>query len=462
MLHGTFVCSTNARNALTHGVQLTRSYEIAHIIDAVGSGLRADMHECKITADDTALIIAYEEVTSASKRSSHLDDTDLVDGRIQEIDIETGELLFEWRASDHVDYALGYMSDSSGEYQADGYLDYFHMNSVDKGSDGNYLVSIRHSHQILCIDGLSGDILWALGGTSQDFEDLSEGSATSFMWQHDARWVSEEEGIISVFDNGRARKHHDRSYSQGLLIQLDFDDWTATLLQDFHSLDSISSASQGNVQTIDGKDNETHHFIGWGSSAAFSEHSDSGDVLYEAHYGAALLYWFERVKSYRVFKAPQWSALPYWDPSARLKGNKIYVSWNGATVVRRWVLQGRRPRPPGEEESEAVMDVDDEWEAITTIDKGAAFECSLDLPRGDAYVVYQVVALDEHSNSLTHSNVLPSRPQRTHKLEMISLALLIASGAVLVGIAMYLLWLRLLRLREQRYELVQQEMEIVK
>ena len=384
------------------------------------------MHECKITADDTALITVYEKATAD-------DGTDFVDGLIQEIDIESGELLFEWRASEHVDSSTGYMSESQGGELADGYLDYFHVNSVDKGSDGNYLVSVRHTHQILCLDGFSGDTIWALGGTSQDFEDLSEGAATSFMWQHDARWVSEKEGIISVFHNGRARKHHDRSYSQGLLIQLDLQAWTVTLLQDFNTLERISSASQGNVQTIDGDDGERHYFIGWGSSAAFSEHSESGELLYEAHYGAATLYWFERVKSYRTLKAPHWRALPHWDPSARLMGNRIYVSWNGATVVSQWALEGHRSNS----ESGEDMDPDEDWDIISGIEKRSDFECALELPKGDAYASYQVVALDQHGNSLRRSNVIAAKSRPGRALGIIVVVLVGASIVAIVAAASY-------------------------
>lgn len=51
------------------------------------------MHECKITADDTALITVYEKIF-ADTGSSSVDSTSFVDGLIQEIDIDSGELLF--------------------------------------------------------------------------------------------------------------------------------------------------------------------------------------------------------------------------------------------------------------------------------------------------------------------------------------------------------------------------------
>lgn len=43
---------------------------------------------------------------------------------------------------------------------------------------------------------------------------------------------------------------------------------------------------------------------------------------------------------------------------------------------------------------------------IASIDKNSAFECSLALAKGEAYVGYQVSALDDHGNSLRHSNII--------------------------------------------------------
>lgn len=47
--------------------------------------------------------------------------------------------------------------------------DYFHINAVDKTSDGNYLISSRHTCTIFKVSSKDGSIIWRLGGKSSDF-----------------------------------------------------------------------------------------------------------------------------------------------------------------------------------------------------------------------------------------------------------------------------------------------------
>lgn len=381
---------------------LDSSYDIVHTVSAVGEGLEGDLHEFKITEDGTALITVYER-TWVDLNSTTADipaDQTIVDGILQEIDIETGELLFEWRASNHLSNPA--LQASAGGIVADGSFDYFHMNSIDKDSKGNYLVSLRHIHALVYVDGSTGEILWTLNKDAGDFEDLSEGEATGFQWQHDARWISEEDGIISLFDNGIAHKHPDADYSQGLIVQLDFVNHTATLLQSYTSRSLISSPSQGNVQLLEQPDSSDHVFIGWGASAAFTEHNSNGDVLCETHFGASWLFYFERVKSYRAFKTFDWRAIPAdWDPEARIEDENIYVSWNGATEVAYWSLQARTGASNTTQEPSAE---DSTFTEIDIIAKDVDFEHSFSLPPTDNITTYRVAALDSQRNVLRFSN----------------------------------------------------------
>jgi hypothetical protein len=381
---------------------LNSSYNVVHTVSAVGEGLEGDLHEFKITEDGSALITVYER-TSANLSSTNVvlpADQTIVDGILQDIDIATGELLFEWRASHHLSNPA--LQKSSGGVVADGSFDYFHMNSIDKDSKGNYLVSLRHIHALVYIDGPTGEILWTLAKDVGDFEDLSEGEATGFQWQHDARWISEEDGIISLFDNGIAHKHPDAAYSQGLIVQLDFVNWTATLLQSYTSTGLISSPSQGNVQLLEKADGPDHVFIGWGASAAFTEHSPNGDLLCETHFGASWLFYFERVKSYRAFKTFDWRATPTaWDPEAQIEDDNIYVSWNGATEVAYWSLQARTGATNAIQDSSAE---DSTFTEIDTITKDADFEQHFTLPSADDNTTYRVAALDSQRNLLRYSN----------------------------------------------------------
>jgi len=379
---------------------LNSSYDIVHTVSAAGESTEGDLHEFKITEDGSALITVYERV-SVDPNRTYVDltaDQVIVDGVLQEVDIATGKLLFEWRSSDHLEHPA--LQSSSGGPVADGSFDYFHMNSIDKDSKDNYLISFRHLHALVYVEGNTGNILWTLGNDAGDFEDLSQGDATAFQWQHDARWVSEDEGIISLFDNGIAHKHPDAAYSQGLIIQLDVVDWTATLLQEYTSRDLIGSASQGDVQLIRRPHNDDHVFIGWGASAAFTEHSIGGDLLCETHFGASWLFYFERIQSYRAFKTFDWKAIPSaWDPEARIADDEIYVSWNGATEVVYWALQVRSETTNTTAESWGPQDVYE-----STSPKGNSFEHSFALSSPVAGTTFRVAALDKHHNVLRHSN----------------------------------------------------------
>lgn len=192
---------------------LDSGFNLAYTISAVGEDVWGDPHEFQITADGTALILIYHR---ASVELSHTHMSDLispyiVDAVIQEIDIETGDLRFEWRASDHFrpedgEY-LKFTHDTHLDPKHAGVLDgrltephdYFHMNSVDKNADGDYLISIRHTHQVICVSGKTGEILWGFGGMATDIQDLDDGGASDFLWQHHARWIDEQNGILGKF-----------------------------------------------------------------------------------------------------------------------------------------------------------------------------------------------------------------------------------------------------------------------
>jgi hypothetical protein len=173
-------------------------------------------------------------------------------------------------------------------------------------------------------------------------------------------------------------------------------------LQSYTSHSPISSPSQGNVQLLGQSDGPDHVFIGWGASAAFTEHSAGGDLLCETHFGASWLFYFERVKSYRAFKTFDWKATPAaWDPEAQIEDDNIYVTWNGATEVAYWSLQARTGATNAIQDSSAE---DSTFTEIDTITKDADFEQHFTLPSADDNTTYRVAALDSQRNLLRYSN----------------------------------------------------------
>ncbi len=142
--------------------------------------LDGDLHDFRITEEGTAIFTVYQVVTTdLNSLGKHLPNGEVWDCLIQEIDLATGELIFQWRALDH--YAV---TDTYRDIGDDGPIgrafDFFHMNSITKDLKGNYLTSSRYMHSITYINGKTGEVIWVLGGKRNMFKDLSKGKATNF------------------------------------------------------------------------------------------------------------------------------------------------------------------------------------------------------------------------------------------------------------------------------------------
>jgi hypothetical protein len=158
---------------------------------------------------------------------------------LQEIAVDTRDVLFEWRASEHININDTYhLLRHAGNHEDP--FDWFHMNSIRKDELGNYLVSARYTHSITYIDGKTGGVIWILGGKKNVFMDLSDGFAINFAWQHDAQFVSadnfpetykppvEQPGyttkLLSLFDNAAEDQNYiyGTDHSRGLLLEVTF------------------------------------------------------------------------------------------------------------------------------------------------------------------------------------------------------------------------------------------------
>jgi hypothetical protein len=299
-----------------------------------GNGYPGDLHEFSITPQDTALLTAYTETRADLSPIGGPRDAPVWDGVAQEIDLETGEVLFEWRSLDHVGVDESYITPPG---DPDFVHDYFHINSVDVDHDNNLLVSARNTWAVYKIDRRSGEVLWRLGGKRSDFE-MGEGMRIAF--QHDAR--RQEDGTITIFDNGAGPRILDES--RGIVVELDEDAMKATLVREYASPEKILATSQGNAQLLPGG----NMFVGWGSAPSLSEFSRDGELLMNAGFPS-------ECESYRAFRFP-WSGHPTEAPALaaeRRSENRValYASWNGATEVAAWeVISGPRPnrlRPLG-------------------------------------------------------------------------------------------------------------------
>lgn len=331
-------------------------------MSSVDIDVGGDLHEFEVTENGTALFTIYQDIRVDCSDAGLNQLCWIDDCLFQEVDIETGELLFQWRASDHVPLSHSYKGRGKDGLTKEKAWDYFHMNSVEKDDLGNYLISARHTHAIYYIDP-TGDILWSLGGKHSDFTDLSEGSASDFKWQHHARWRGNN--TMSLFDNHGNNVFHDRSeFSRGMTVSLDFDEMSVTLLQTYVHPDRILAISQGSMQIVP---ESGHVLIGWGNTPAYTEFTAEGKVLCTTHFGASIFYeildlgW---VKSYRAFKS-KWVGKPKSPPTIKVFAGQIFASWNGATEIAKWRLESAKSLKATDEEFAIAEEVvKDDFEVV--------------------------------------------------------------------------------------------------
>jgi hypothetical protein len=305
--------------------------EIARFTAA--NGYNGDHHEFLISPQDTALITIYNAVPRDLSSVGGSRSGVVWQGIVQELDIQTGEVLFEWQSLEHVGLEETYVTPSEDHYPG---IDYFHINSIDVEPDDNLLVSARETSAVYKIDRKTGEVIWRLGGKKSDFE---MGPGTRFAFQHDARRLPD--GTISIFDNGSLDFENGTpkavEESRAIMLELDEERMSATLVREYTHPEKQYADAAGNMQVLP----NGNVFVGWGRALAVSEFSKDGELLVDFRVSP-------EHRSYRAFRFP-WSGRPSDQPAAvveRTSENEleVYASWNGATEVAAWeVLAGPHP-----------------------------------------------------------------------------------------------------------------------
>ena len=315
------------------GVIVDRSYRTIATVRA-GNGLTADLHEFLLTPRGTAFLTIYSrsrrDLTSLGGRPNAL----VTEGVVQEVDVRSGRVLFEWHSLDHVRPSESVRPAPRSAAES---FDYFHINSVTEDTDGNLLVSARHTSAIYKIDRRTGEVIWRLGGKASDFR---LGPGAGFGLQHDAQ--RDARGDLRLFDNGD-EADGEQSPSSVKTLRLDTRRMSATLVRRLRQPDGMWAESQGNAQAAGGGG----VVAGWGSTGAFSWFDARGRLLFDAHLPA-------EYDSYRAYIG-RWVGRPDRPPAIRARREgaqvSVWASWNGATGVRAWqLLAGPSPdalRPVG-------------------------------------------------------------------------------------------------------------------
>jgi hypothetical protein len=339
-----------------------------------GNGYVADLHEFHLLANETAILTVFNTIDCDMSAYGGPSKAAVTDALFQEIDLKTHLVRREWHSVDHASIAESNTTAKSASIEWP--FDFFHLNTVEHRRDGSFLISARNTSALYYLDPRTEQITLQIGG---QHSSVTLGSGTSTAYQHDSQELPN--GEISVFDNGGVPMVH--SQSRAIVLSVDQQTHTDTLVAQYEHPKALNSGSQGNMQRLENGD----WFIGWGAEPYFSEFNASGTMLFDGHYPGA-------TESYRVYRFP-WHATPSEPPavaaSAAGSGITVYASWNGATDVASWrVLGGSSAK---------------QLAPLATAPRNG-FETSIDVSGSPAYVAVQ--ALDGSGTVLGTSPAIPS------------------------------------------------------
>lgn len=295
-----------------------------------GNGLSTDLHAIQLTPSGAAFVTAYCPVRTSvpgggpkhagAKDSPGARRSEVVlDSIVQEIDVKTGLVMWEWQSLGHVP-----LSRSHQPMPASGPYDYFHIDSLQALPDGDLLIDARNTWALYDLRRHTGRIAWQLGGRHSSFK-LSPG--VRFGWPEDAQMLSGEQ--VALYDGGVSSGARPR----GEVLQLEPSHMTASLLptgQLTRGVGGRRGAGEASVQPLPGGG----WIVGFGGLPNFAEFGAEDRVTYDARFPASEV-------SYRIYREP-WHGQPSAPPNvvATTSGasTTVYASWNGATEMAAWVL----------------------------------------------------------------------------------------------------------------------------
>jgi hypothetical protein len=283
------------------------------------NGRSMDLHALTLTPQGTALFTCYPQSVPMDLSSIGAPrNSQVLESIIQEVDIASGRLLFEWRSLQHIPVS------ASQEPHGEPY-DYLHVNSIQQLPDGNLLISARHTWALYKLERRTGHVIWTLGGKQSQ---LHMGKGTQFAWQHDARQHSDTS--VTLFDNGTNGPVKTESQSRGLVLNVDESRRSVTVRNSYTSPQKLSAGAMGSVQIL----SPDRVLVSFGVQSHTIEYATDGDLLLDMALPAGMY-------SYRGLWLP-WQGTPHHRPTVAAQRDRqsgatnVYASWNGATEVASW------------------------------------------------------------------------------------------------------------------------------
>lgn len=293
----------------------------------IGDDYLTDWHDFQLEENGNALMMSHDyRLVDMTQYHPYGDPSALVVGCILREITPSGNIVFEWRSWDHIPIT------DTNQVLTDSTVRYIHCNSIERDYDGNLLISSRHLNEVTKINTSTGEIMWRLGGSQNDFFFTND---DGFSYQHSAR---REFGRLAIFDNGN---EHDPPRSRGVEYILDEENLTATRVWEYDPDPDIYSSFMGNMQRLP----NWNRVIGWGGThrRTVTEVRGAGQPVWELTDTDSI------GGTYRAFRYT-WQGYPTWPPTLVAESNlhghfgqdnaqaTLYFSYNGATEVSQYEI----------------------------------------------------------------------------------------------------------------------------
>ncbi|KAM3557736.1 hypothetical protein MY1884_004355 [Beauveria asiatica] len=386
-------------------VVLDQSYEMVKELRSVGK-ISSRPVELKLTSDGTAIILMHN-VTKIHTPFGSLQNGWINDAIIQEIDMASNELIFEWRASHHFKVTMSQAAPENRGRTPETAFDYIHATGIDLDHKGDYVISSRNMYNAVALRRGHGNVLWVLGGSLNSFEDASGGEATAMIssqgiqWDGDSTLLLLDGGHVPDIEGWPGRRSNART------IHINTTTNMAALLRTYSTPAAGTwSHSKGTVQRLP----KGNVFVGWGDdnplAAAYTEYAEDVRVLCAARFRKASVasakFWKTTSgggggggDSGRVVSKYPWTGTPAAQPVivVRPQEGALYVSWNGDTQTTAWLLRSNNTeRGDGSLGARCVVD-------------RAGFETRIPIPR-DVGEVIEIMGVDDRGRTLVRSELI--------------------------------------------------------
>lgn len=299
----------------------------------------------------------------------------------------TGNLLYEWRAAEHVAITDTFKLLDDGEGTEDHPFDYFHISGVDQAPSGDYLVSSGQMRSVMSIDASTGQVQWNLGGHANKFRDFGDRPVVDFTWPHNARWAENE--TLTVMDKGGPVTR-----SRGMTIEINPHTSRAVLQETYNGPTEVQKLS-GDMQISQKTGNV---LISWEGGRALSEFTSGGKLLCDHRLLDPLsIFDFLMTTPSRASKHT-WTGKPLTKPVIKISGHKLQVHWNGATEVAGWQLDLKEKFSLSEADASPYLEIG--------CYRKTGFETLLIVPplKGKSRYFLRVAALDQQGQILGYTD----------------------------------------------------------